>query len=213
VSTHTPNLEEVANFAIDDGRFDVLMLSYHHGAFPQLAAIIDRAAKSDVGIVAMKTLKGAKHRGLAELRDVADSYAQAAFKWVLTNPSVSCLVISFWEPAQLDEYLFASGQVPTTSDHAVLERYDRAIAGKHCFQHCGACLSACPEGLAIDDVLRHRMYFEDYGREKVAMSEYARLEKQADVCVGCAAPCAGACPFGVPIQERTLGAHRLLTLS
>jgi predicted aldo/keto reductase-like oxidoreductase len=213
VSSHTPRLEQVANFAIDDGRFDVIMLAYHHGSWPNLGAIIDKAAKADVGVVAMKTLKGAKHERLDELRDVRDSYTQAAFKWVLANPSVSCLVISFWDPRQLDEYLYASGGTPSASDHAVLERYDRAIAGKHCFQHCGQCLAACPEGLAIDDVLRHRMYFEDYGRQKVAMSEYAKLEKQADVCVGCAAPCNGACPYGVPIQERTMGAHELLTLS
>jgi hypothetical protein len=32
VSTHTPNLEEVANVAIDSGRFDVLMLAYHRSS-------------------------------------------------------------------------------------------------------------------------------------------------------------------------------------
>ncbi len=55
------------------------------------------------------------------------------------------------------------------------------------------------------------MYFEDYGDQKEAMRLYSRLEKQADVCVGCSAPCLGACPHGVPIQERTIGAHRMLT--
>jgi hypothetical protein len=212
VSTHTPNLEKVADFAIADGRFDVLMLAYHHGSFPKLPEIIARAHAADLGVVAMKTLKGAKHKGLADFRDAADSYAQAAFKWVLSNPDVSCLVISFWEPAQLDEYLFASGQTPTSGDYTVLRRYDELIAGKHCFAHCGACLDTCPEELAINDVLRHRMYFEDYGQQKTAMSLYAKLEKQADVCIGCAAPCLGACPHGVPIQERTIGEHRLLTI-
>ena len=213
VSSHTPNLERVADHAISDGRFDVLMLAYHHGAYPRLAEIIDRAAKADLGVVAMKTLKGAKQRSFDVLRESADSYAQAAFKWVLANPSVSCLVISFWEPRQLDEYLFASGRAPTAADLALLQRYDELIAGTHCFAHCGACLDSCPENLAINDVLRHRMYFEDYGQQKYAMSLYAKLEKQADVCIGCAAPCLGTCPHGVPIQERTTGAHRLLTLS
>jgi ferredoxin len=57
------------------------------------------------------------------------------------------------------------------------------------------------------------MYFEDYGDEKEAMRLYARLERQANACAGCSAPCAGVCPHGVPIQERTSGAHRLLTLA
>ena len=144
VSTHTPNLEQVANHAIADGRFDVLMLAYHHGSFPHLPEIIARAHAADLGVVAMKTLKGAKHKELAEFRDAADSYAQAAFKWVLSNPNVSCLVISFWAHAQLDEYLVASGQPPSAGDAGVLRRYDELIAGKHCFAHCGACLDRAP---------------------------------------------------------------------
>ena len=44
-----------------------------------------------------------------------------------------------------------------STDVAVLDKYDQRIAGKHCFQHCGACLDACPEQLRIDDVLRHRI--------------------------------------------------------
>jgi formate hydrogenlyase subunit 6/NADH:ubiquinone oxidoreductase subunit I len=55
------------------------------------------------------------------------------------------------------------------------------------------------------------MYFEDYGDEKEAMRLYARLERNASVCIGCAAPCRNACPHGIPIPERTIGAHRLLT--
>lgn len=211
-SSHTPNLERVANAAIDDGRFDVMMLAYHHGAWPNLQQIVDRAAASDMGVVAMKTLKGAYHRGLVDLRPETDSYAQAAFKWVLANPSVACLVISFFEPEHVDEYLYASGGRLSESDLALLEKYDRMIAGRHCFQHCGACLDSCPEQLAIDDVLRYRMYFESYGDQKEAMRLYASLPKQADVCAGCSAPCLGACPHGVPIQERTVGAHELLHL-
>jgi predicted aldo/keto reductase-like oxidoreductase len=210
VSTHTPNLEEVADTAIDSGRFKVMMLAYHHGAWPKQMDIIDRAAAAGMGIVAMKTLKGAKHRGLAEFRPEADSYAQAAFKWVLANPSVSNLVVSFYDNQHPDEYLFASGKSLERSDIAVLGKYDQLIAGTHCFQHCGDCLGACPSGLAINDILRHRMYFEDYGDEKQAMQLYAKLDRQADVCIDCSAPCLGSCPQGVEIQERMIGAHEKL---
>ena len=67
-STHTPNLVQVANPAIDSGRFDVMMLAYHHGLWPPLPEIIERARREqDMGVVAMKTLKGAKHHGLVGL--------------------------------------------------------------------------------------------------------------------------------------------------
>ncbi len=211
VSTHTPNLEHVANTAIDSGHFDVLMLAYHFGAWPLLGEIIDRAAAKDIGVVAMKTLRGAKHHGLLWSRDERDSYTQAAFKWVLANPSVSCLVISLWESAQLDEFLYASGRQIEANDHAVLQRYEELIATAHCRPHCGACLDRCPERLSIHDVLRHRMYFDDYGAQKEAMSRYAALETKADVCTGCDAPCSGACPYGISIPERTRETHALLS--
>ena len=57
------------------------------------------------------------------------------------------------------------------------------------------------------------MYFEDYGDEKQAMQLYAALEKNADSCINCAAPCTGACPEGINIQERMLGAREKLTLA
>jgi predicted aldo/keto reductase-like oxidoreductase len=213
VSTHTPDLELIANTAIDSGRFDVLMLAYHFGAWPGLERIIDRAAQHDIGVVAMKTLRGAKHRGLLWSRDERDSFTQASFKWVLSNPSVSCLVISLWETAQLDEFLFASAKRPGASDLAVLRRYEELTVGIRCRPHCGLCLDSCPEGLRIHDVLRHRMYFEDYGAQKEAMRLYAALETKADVCTGCSAPCTNACPEGIAIPQRTREAHEMLRLS
>jgi len=212
VSTHTPNLEEVANAAIDSGRFDVMMLAYHFGMWPSFGHILEKAKQHDVGVVAMKTLKGAKHTNLADFQDEAGVYSQAAFRWVLSNPNVSCLVVSFYKPQHVLEYVHASGTQPTAADVALLERYDQLTRGDYCQPHCGLCLDSCPEQLAINDVLRHRMYFRDYGWEKEAMRLYARLDRTAARCVTCPAPCTGSCPIGVPIREKMLDAHRLLTM-
>ena len=212
VSTHTPKLVEVANRAIDSNRFDVMMLAYHHGIWPQLDDIIGRAHRErDMGIVAMKNLKGGKQNGLAGFKTEANSYAQAALKWTLSNADVSCAVISFNERVHCDEYLAASGRGITPRDVGILEKYDREILGSYCAPHCGACLDACPEELVVHDVLRHRMYFEDYGREKEAMRLYAGLDRDASVCAGCSGPCLGSCPIGVNIPDRMRGAHDLLT--
>jgi predicted aldo/keto reductase-like oxidoreductase len=213
-SSHTPNLAQVAAQAIESDRFDVMMLAYHHGIWPSLGELIKRAHdERDMGIVAMKTLKGARHHGLVGFREDAGAYSQAAFKWVLGNPDVACLVVSFFEPQHLDEYIYASGTALGTTDHALLRRYDDAIAGTYCPPHCGACLDHCSERLAINDVLRHRMYFEDYGLEKRGMQHYAQLGKNASVCIGCTAPCTGHCPVGIPIQQRMSEAHELLSIS
>jgi predicted aldo/keto reductase-like oxidoreductase len=211
VSTHTPNLEEVANAAIDSGRFDVMMLAYHFGMWPNFGHIVEKAKQHDVGIVAMKTLKGAKHTNLADFRQEAGAYSQAAFRWVLSNPHVACLVVSFSELQHVDEYLYASGTTLKDSDVALLDRYDQLTAGDYCQPHCGVCLGSCPEQLAINDVLRHRMYFKDYGWEKEGMRLYAKLERNASRCVDCSAPCTGTCPIGVPIRQKMLDAHFNLT--
>ena len=198
---------------IKSGRFDVMMLAYHHGIWPALGELIHRArTEQDMGVVAMKTLKGAKHRGLESFQPFAESYSQAALKWALSNQDVSCAVVSFYELQHVDEFLYASGKPFTEADAAVLRKYDGEIAGTYCAPHCGACLGSCPENVPIHDVLRHRMYFEDYGWEKLAMEGYAKLPQDASPCLSCSAPCAGSCPFGVKIQERNVGAHDLLTL-
>jgi predicted aldo/keto reductase-like oxidoreductase len=210
VSTHTPNLEEVANAAIDSGRFDVMMLAYHFSMWPNFGHILEKAKQHDVGIVAMKTLKGAKHTNLANFRDEAGVYSQAAFRWVLSNPNVSCLVVSFYKPQHVEEYIYASGTQPTAADVALLERYDELTRGDYCQPHCGVCLSSCPEQLAINDILRYRMYFRDYGWEKEGMRLYAALDRNASRCANCPAPCTDTCPIGVPIKEKMLDADRVL---
>jgi predicted aldo/keto reductase-like oxidoreductase len=213
-STHTPNLVEVVETGIESGRFDVMMVAYHHGLWTPLPALIERARREqDMGVVAMKTLKGAKHHGLAGFREDADAYSQAALRWTLSNPDVSCAVISFYEMQHVDEYLFASGGKLSKDDVAVLERYDQQILGSYCAPHCGACLDRCPEDLPIHDVLRYRMYSEDYGWQREGARLYANLEKNASVCASCSAPCLGSCPVGIPIPERMSGAHELLSTS
>jgi hypothetical protein len=210
VSTHTPNLEEVANAAIDSGRFDVMMLAYHFGMWPHLGHIIEKAKQHDVAVVAMKTLKGAKHTNLAEFHREADAYSQSAFRWVLSNPNVSCLVVSFANPQHVDEYLAASGTTLRPTDVARLARYDRLVAGDYCQPHCGLCLDSCPETLPVNDVLRYRMYAKDYGWGEEGRARYGALVKNASVCVTCPAPCRQACPHGVPIRDAMLDAHRVL---
>jgi len=212
VSTHTPRLEEVAHAAIDSNRFDVMMLAYHHGLWPGIGEIIDQAHAKDIGIVAMKTLKGAKAENFG-MRDESVAYSQAAFRWVLENPSVSCLVISFTKPEQCDEYLFASGTPARDTDTALLQRYDRLASADYCRPHCGECLGSCPNGLPIDTVLRYDMYFADYGRETIAREKYGKLvhaKLDAGSCAACPAPCIGACPYELPIRAKMVRAHERL---
>lgn len=214
VSSHTPDLETVMRHAVDSGRFDVLMVAYNFKNWPDLTNIFERAHERGVGVVAMKTLKGAQHTKLADFTPTErESFAQAAFKWVLSNPHVSGLVVSMSRYDQIDEYLDASGKPFTADDQALLEKYDQLIARSYCRPGCGECLDACPYDVPVNDVLRYSMYAEHYGREKDAIGRYARLDpaRRADHCVDCAAPCETRCPFDLPVRAKLMQANRLLT--
>jgi len=213
VSSHTPQLETVMRHAVDSGRFDVIMVAYNFKNWPDLTNIFRDAKQKGVGVVAMKTLKGARHTALSDFTPTErESFSQAAFKWVLSNENVSGLVVSINSLGQIDEYLHASGQPMQQADVNLLEKYDRLVTNDYCRPGCGACLSSCPSNMPIDDVLRYAMYYENYGQQRLAMEKYARLARLYNVsqCAECTAPCEQTCPFQIPIKEKLQHADRLL---
>jgi len=214
VSSHTPNLEEVMRHAVDSGRFQMLLVAYNFNNWPDLTTIFQDAKQRGVGVVAMKTLKGAKASVLKDFDDPSRAFSQAAFKWVLSNPNVSGLVVSINDFPQIDEYLYASGKPLEDTDLALLERYDALIARDYCRPGCGECLDSCPYGVPVDDIFRYAMYFENYGRTRDARAFYAALPaaRNAAQCARCPAPCAAACPFEIPIRDKLTHFHRLLSV-
>ncbi len=217
VSSHTPELETVMSKAIESDRFDVIMVAYNFRNWPDLSSIIERAHANNIGFVAMKTLKGAYHTVLSEFTpDERNSFSQAAFKWVNTNPGVSGLVVTIKNARQIDEYLFASGKTADPADLVLLEKYDRLVRSEYCRPGCGECLGGCPAELPINDILRYAMYFDSYGNEREAMVRYAATVAEkgygAEVCVGCAAPCESSCPFGIAIKSKLTPTNKVLHL-
>lgn len=212
VSSHTPNLEQVMRHAVDSGRFQMLLVAYNFKNWPDLTNIFRDAKRRGVGVVAMKTLKGARATVLRDFPGGRQAFSQAAFQWVLSNDDVSGLVVSIQDAEQIDEYLYASGQALGEHDLALLEHYDRLVSAEYCRPGCGECLDRCPNGVPVDDVFRYAMYAEDYGWPAQAREQYARLsiDRNASRCASCPAPCEAACPFGIAIREKLMRFDRLL---
>jgi len=160
----------------------------------------------------MKTLRGARLNDLRAYEREGGTFAQAAFRWVLSRPHVDGLIVSMTSQEQVDEYLVASGAARVTrGDLLLLARYEQRNGATQCRYGCGACLSSCPEDVPIDAVLRTRMYAEDYGAPELARAEYAALGSGAEACIGCShRACTGACPHGIDISSLTAHAHRIL---
>src|SRR4029453_12252950 len=108
------------------------------------------AHEKGIGVVAMKTLKGAKATVLENFAGGKQAFSQAAFKWGLSNEHVRGAVVSIQEQRQIDEYLFASGKPLTDVDLAMLEDYDRRVAKDYCRPGCGACLDGCPSDVPVN---------------------------------------------------------------
>ncbi|HIJ84606.1 MAG TPA: hypothetical protein HPQ00_10445, partial [Magnetococcales bacterium] len=201
VSSHGPhNMEPLMLEAVNSGHFDYIMIAFNFMKFPRIPEVLRLARQKGVGVIAMKTLAGAKESG-AEL--AAGQFEQAALKWVLKHEEVSGLVITFKSVQDLDLYLPASGQTFTAKDQKALDHYAALHGKQYCRTGCGDCLGACAQNVDIATILRYQMYFKNYGDEKRAMESYAALGQAARPCLGCASStCTGACPHGLDVAAQ-----------
>src|SRR6266581_2134686 len=211
-SGHDPDLMDVMHYAVDSGRFDVLLCRYSFLDYPEQNALIEKARAKGVGVIAMKTLAGAKGADLDRFRDRYTTFKQAALKWVLSNAKVSNLIISINSARQVDEYVSASGRPLEKADAEILKEYAETFSTEVC-RFSGACLPACPENVRIADILRFSMYFHEYHQENRALESYARLvaSERAAHCVHCAGFCEKACAYDLPIKTLLIRAHHALS--
>jgi succinate dehydrogenase/fumarate reductase-like Fe-S protein len=65
---------------------------------------------------------------------------------------------------------------------------------------CGSCRRTCPNGVPVHDLMRIRMYHDEYGWADHARAEFQAIAADAQSvaarCTNCAA-CAAACPTGL----------------
>ncbi len=231
MSGHGSRLASCLGYAIDNDLVDVILCAYSFGEDPDLYAklkhtfhyvaiqsdlppVLDKAREKNIGVIAMKTLMGARLNDMRPFEEEGRTYAQAALRWVLSSPRVDAALISMTSPETIDEYTGASGQEDDRAgDAELLGRYAALQSGRYCRHGCDGCEGACPEGVAIAEVLRTRMYDVDYRNPALAVEDYAKLDSGSDAaaCLTCQhQACLNACPFGIPIPEFTTDAARRL---
>ena len=229
VSGHGGRLVECLELALERDMADVILAAHNFGQDerfweqytrrmdfvarqPGLPAVLAKAAEKKVGVVAMKTLMGSRLNDLRPFETSGSSFAQAAFRWTLSQPHTDALVVTMRSREQIDEFLGASGWTrPTRADLGLLTAYLERNSQAQCRHGCSACEAACPASVPVSEVLRTRMYAEDYGDLAHGREEYALLGAGAQACLSCSQrTCAGACPYGLPVDELTRRTHGLL---
>jgi uncharacterized protein len=223
MSGHGSRLAECLDYAIDKDLVDVILVAHNFGhdptltdklrhtfhwaaIQPDLPRVLKKAKEKDIGVIAMKTLMGARLNDMRPYERGGGTFAQAAFRWVLSNPQVDALIVSMTDKLLIDEFLGASGDPKLSeSDWNLLARYADARFANYCQPGCNQCEESCPRQVEIAEVLRARMYAEDYRDPALAKAEYAAIgQRDASACLSCAnQSCLGACPRGVPIADLT----------
>lgn len=229
VSGHAGRLIECLDYVLQTGSVDVILTAYNFGQDPKfyqrftssfdfvarqpdLPRVLQDAKAKGVGVVAMKTLMGARLNDMRPFETGGATFAQAAFRWVLSNPAVDGLIISMTSTNHINEYLGASGwRTAAHDDLPLLQRYVQTHSTSYCRHACNDCAGACPFQVPIAEVLRTRMYAQDYGDMRLARSAYALLGAGASPCLTCTQqPCATACSHGLPINTMLAPMHQLL---
>jgi predicted aldo/keto reductase-like oxidoreductase len=214
-SSHSVNLIKEMEWGIDNQRFDVILLGANfltHGVEP----LLKKARARGVATIAMKTMTIYKSSlNIRALQNKDTNARQAVLKWILASDLFDTLVVRMPNYDQADEYLAVSGSTrltPEDQDH--LKTLEAAISESYCRPGCDSCYGVCPRDVPIWDILRYKMYFENYGEQKYALAKYRQLPaaQSAAGCAGCHAPCSAACKYNLRVRERLLEAHAQLTM-
>jgi len=208
VTSHTNQAEILNALANDPAKFfDVALVGYNFQSDSEIKQAIARAAKSGIGIVAMKTQAGGyKTDVLGPI-----SPHQAALKWVLQDTNVACAIPGMQNMSMFQEDTAVMNMMKMTqADVRILDRYSKAINPYYCHL-CAKCEAGCPNHVAISTINRSLMYLEGYGARELARVTYRGipLDKTASQCVNCDG-CVARCVNGLNISEKMRQARTLL---
>jgi predicted aldo/keto reductase-like oxidoreductase len=215
-SSHGVRMLEEIGWGVDNNRFDVILIGANfltYGVEP----LLRRARAKGIATMAMKSMTLYKSDlNIRALQGRETNARQACIKWILASDLFDTVVIRMPNFEQVDEYLAVSGTARLgAEDRRHLEIVEASVGARYCRPGCSGCYGACPRDVPVWDVLRYKMYFENYRDEKRAIERYHEIPAvhRASACAGCDAPCERTCPYGVRVRERLVEAHAQLSFA
>ncbi|MDE0332533.1 MAG: aldo/keto reductase, partial [Nitrospinae bacterium] len=154
MSGHAGNLIECLDYCTANNVVDVFLIAYNFGQdpafyqrftrgfdfiarFPKLPLALARAKAKGVGVIAMKTLMGARLNDMRPYEKGAATFSQAAFRWVLSNPNVDSLIISMTSRENITEFVGGSGwKKISRREVPILKKYARLNGTSYCRHAC-----------------------------------------------------------------------------
>lgn len=177
---------------------DVALVSYNFTHSKELKEALALAAKSGIGIVAMKTQAGGykkeKMKGL--------NPHQAALKYVLMDRNVSCTVPGVTTIDQIEECTAVMGSLFSKKNMNELKEYRSFLQGRICTM-CGGCQGVCPDGIPYSELLRLVMYHDGYQNQRLVKEASGETDVSHFIqsCTECPS-CLIQCRRGLNIREQ-----------
>ena len=205
-SAHS-NMASLLKEAAKSNFHDVALVSYNFTHSKDLKEAVALAAKSGIGIVAMKTQAG----GYKKERMGGLTPHQAALKYVLTDQNVSAAVPGVTTIEQIEECVAAMGTSISKGDLNELKNYRSFLQGRICTM-CGGCLGECPYGVLRSDLLRVVMYHDGYENDRLVKEdlEKIKLSENIRLCFECSS-CSVVCRRGLDMKAQMRLAEQILS--
>lgn len=204
-SSHT-NMASLLVEAAKSNMHDVALVSYNFTHSSELKEAIAAAAKTGIGVVAMKTQAGGyKAEKIGSLNP-----HQAALKIVLVDQNVATAVPGVTTIQQIDECVAVMGSDLSAKDLSALDRYGSYLHGRVCTM-CGGCTGACPHGVSHSDLMRAVLYRDGYQDTRLVQEMFLESDRiqQIKQCVDCSS-CLVKCSRGVDIHAQLMAVHAML---
>jgi uncharacterized protein len=185
---------------------DVALVSYNFTHSKGLKEAVALAAKSGIGVVAMKTQAG----GYKKKRMGGLTPHQAALKYVLMDQNVSVAVPGVTTIEQIEECAAVMGASFSKRNLDELKQYRSFLQGRICTM-CGGCVGECPYGVPHCDLLRLVMYHDGYENESL-LRESLQIAARQNIqrCSECPS-CSVICRRGLDIQAQIKLAQHILS--
>ena len=216
--------ENVINL-LRTGEFESVTMPYNLLERANAPAIAE-AGRMGIGVIIMCPLHGGilgydspVIRGLMGGAAVR-STAEAAFRFVLSNPDVTCAISGMTTPEDIAENVRTATEFQPLSA-SEMAAADAALkefqaAGDKLCTGCRYCMP-CPQGVGISEIFRLANASRIYGLEGGSRRDYAMFGKDwpynsykdAAACTRCEA-CLEKCPQKINIPDELAKAHEIL---
>ena len=207
ISTH--DTVPVLNAVIPLNVFDVALITinYTMAHDSEKLAIIEKASKAGMGIVAMKTQAGGTVRPDSKMpKELPPESQTALLKWVLNHDFISTAIPGFSTYEHLEQDFSVAKNLAYTEPEKKFLADKAFVAQAEFCQQCGECREDCPQRVNIPSLMRSHMYAVQYrnvsmARRLLAKSEPGRGLDACRSCVFCQARCRNTVQIARKIRQ------------